>query len=293
MSPRRTPEPHPAPGNRIAGLRKSSEKPCASTRQNPVHFFSAGSDPESACGQGEIAGHGGCSSAGRAPGCGPGCRGFESRHSPHHRRLLTCGNASQEPSAVPADRIAASRTTRRRQAGAPTAARSVPSPHERAQPSACRGTHRRNHRNCHRHEHGPGSPPRPPTRPTARPTAQPPAQPTTRPKHPHHGPDAPGEAASGRIACRRPVRRAASASRAFGVTPALARSRITAPPPRKQQCPWRLTAGPATAARVRARGNPRAPWDAGRTNVISRAQNLAEVVLRKALTIDVSEPTFS
>ncbi|MEY4492744.1 MAG: hypothetical protein RL355_93 [Actinomycetota bacterium] len=26
--------------------------------------------------------HGGCSSAGRAPGCGPGCRGFKSRHSP-------------------------------------------------------------------------------------------------------------------------------------------------------------------------------------------------------------------
>ncbi len=26
---------------------------------------------------------GGCSSAGRAPGCGPGCRGFKSRHSPH------------------------------------------------------------------------------------------------------------------------------------------------------------------------------------------------------------------
>ena len=28
-------------------------------------------------------GHGGCSSAGRAPGCGPGGRGFKSRHSPH------------------------------------------------------------------------------------------------------------------------------------------------------------------------------------------------------------------
>jgi hypothetical protein len=27
--------------------------------------------------------HGGCSSAGRAPGCDPGCRGFEPRHSPH------------------------------------------------------------------------------------------------------------------------------------------------------------------------------------------------------------------
>jgi hypothetical protein len=27
--------------------------------------------------------HGGCSSAGRAPGCGPGRRGFKSRHSPH------------------------------------------------------------------------------------------------------------------------------------------------------------------------------------------------------------------
>jgi hypothetical protein len=28
-------------------------------------------------------GHGECSSVGRAPGCDPGCRGFESRHSPH------------------------------------------------------------------------------------------------------------------------------------------------------------------------------------------------------------------
>jgi len=26
---------------------------------------------------------GGCRSAGRAPGCGPGCRGFETRYSPH------------------------------------------------------------------------------------------------------------------------------------------------------------------------------------------------------------------
>ena len=26
---------------------------------------------------------GGCSSVGRAPGCGPGCRGFNSHHSPH------------------------------------------------------------------------------------------------------------------------------------------------------------------------------------------------------------------
>ena len=32
----------------------------------------------------ELAGkHGGRSSAGRAPGCGPGCRGFEPRRSPH------------------------------------------------------------------------------------------------------------------------------------------------------------------------------------------------------------------
>ena len=32
---------------------------------------------------GPVRGDGGCSSAGRAPGCDPGCRGFESRHSPH------------------------------------------------------------------------------------------------------------------------------------------------------------------------------------------------------------------
>ena len=31
-------------------------------------------------------GSGGCSSAGRAPGCGPGGRGFKSRHSPQSRR---------------------------------------------------------------------------------------------------------------------------------------------------------------------------------------------------------------
>ena len=30
--------------------------------------------------------NGGYSSAGRAPGCGPGCRGFESRYSPHQNR---------------------------------------------------------------------------------------------------------------------------------------------------------------------------------------------------------------
>ena len=31
----------------------------------------------------QVGGDGECSSAGRAPGCGPGSRGFESRHSPH------------------------------------------------------------------------------------------------------------------------------------------------------------------------------------------------------------------
>ena len=49
--------------------------------------------PRYACGR---AHHGGCSSAGRAPGCDPGCRGFEPRHSPHdaagHRREpVACG----------------------------------------------------------------------------------------------------------------------------------------------------------------------------------------------------------
>ena len=39
--------------------------------------------------------HGGCSSAGRAPRCGRGCRGFKSRHSPHGNEPLTCGNAGQ------------------------------------------------------------------------------------------------------------------------------------------------------------------------------------------------------
>ena len=32
--------------------------------------------------------HGGRSSAGRAPGCGPGCRGFEPRRSPHIFKLM-------------------------------------------------------------------------------------------------------------------------------------------------------------------------------------------------------------
>lgn len=40
-------------------------------------------------------GRGGCSSAGRAPGCGPGCRGFKSRHSPCERKPLTCANAGE------------------------------------------------------------------------------------------------------------------------------------------------------------------------------------------------------
>ena len=34
---------------------------------------------------------GGRSSVGRAPGCGPGCRGFESRRSPHVVQPVTCG----------------------------------------------------------------------------------------------------------------------------------------------------------------------------------------------------------
>ena len=45
--------------------------------------------------------HGGCSSAGRAPGCGPGCRGFKSRHSPQfyagHRPWSGNGSASGSP----------------------------------------------------------------------------------------------------------------------------------------------------------------------------------------------------
>src|SRR5659263_280975 len=40
--------------------------------------------------------NGGCSSAGRAPGCGPGCRGFEPRHSPH------AGNEGRPGSSGPA-----------------------------------------------------------------------------------------------------------------------------------------------------------------------------------------------
>lgn len=39
--------------------------------------------------------HGGYSSAGRAPGCGPGCRGFKSRYSPSLGKPLICGNADQ------------------------------------------------------------------------------------------------------------------------------------------------------------------------------------------------------
>lgn len=39
--------------------------------------------------------HGGYSSDGRAPGCGPGCRGFKSRYSPSSGKPLTCGYAGQ------------------------------------------------------------------------------------------------------------------------------------------------------------------------------------------------------
>ena len=48
---------------------------CETTPKNRYTF------PCAACG-----GHGGCSSVGRAPGCGPGCRGFKSPHSPHEER---------------------------------------------------------------------------------------------------------------------------------------------------------------------------------------------------------------
>lgn len=39
--------------------------------------------------------HGGYSSDGRAPGCGPGCRGFKSRYSPSSGKPLTGGYAGQ------------------------------------------------------------------------------------------------------------------------------------------------------------------------------------------------------
>ena len=55
--------------------------------------------------------HGGCSSAGRAPGCGPGGRGFKSRHSPHVKGFITlfvslarCGGLSPGPSRLPTSR---------------------------------------------------------------------------------------------------------------------------------------------------------------------------------------------
>ena len=48
---------------------------------------------------------GGCSSAGRAPGCGPGCRGFESRHSPHWLHgIVQSGTSVSLRSAAPASR---------------------------------------------------------------------------------------------------------------------------------------------------------------------------------------------
>ena len=37
--------------------------------------------------------HGGCSSAGRAPGCGPGGRGFEPHHSPHQFFKMVLDNS--------------------------------------------------------------------------------------------------------------------------------------------------------------------------------------------------------
>ena len=51
--------------------------------------------------------HGGYSSAGRAPPCGGGCRGFKSRYSPQRIEPLTCGDAVRG-----SDRLSARRTRR-------------------------------------------------------------------------------------------------------------------------------------------------------------------------------------
>ena len=64
------------------GRRPSSEPP----RPTPQGIDSAAERPEQLVSTSPLhrsGGNGGCSSVGRASGCDPECRGFESRHSPH------------------------------------------------------------------------------------------------------------------------------------------------------------------------------------------------------------------
>ena len=74
--------------------------------------------------------HGGCSSAGRAPGCDPGCRGFEPRHSPHAVALSGAGPRPARRSVVLRSPTPADQTRRHPQttafAGALTWLQSLP-----------------------------------------------------------------------------------------------------------------------------------------------------------------------
>ena len=72
----------------------SPARPASRRRRHPPRRWSHG---HPSCGnivglpalrRGGRCAHGGCSSVGRALACGAGCRGFESRHPPHVRRLV-------------------------------------------------------------------------------------------------------------------------------------------------------------------------------------------------------------
>ena len=82
-SPARTPT---RPGRSRRGSRSRPGEGEAASNAVPLTRLSRYDGRRFLAGRSELAhGHGGCSSAGRAPGCGPGCRGFKSRHSPGER----------------------------------------------------------------------------------------------------------------------------------------------------------------------------------------------------------------
>ena len=86
--PARTPRPRArSPRSTACRPRPRADRPhrvarqrLPGTRRPPVHSAPAFGLPA-------LGPRGGCSSAGRAPGCGPGGRGFKSRHSPHVPRV--------------------------------------------------------------------------------------------------------------------------------------------------------------------------------------------------------------
>ena len=97
-----------AQGDRRASCDAGRDR-LAGGRSNPVDAGGAGRGYHGrrAPPDGPARAHGGCSSAGRAPGCGPGCRGFKSLQSPHvvdllgpvsNRHAIAAGYRGPDPS---------------------------------------------------------------------------------------------------------------------------------------------------------------------------------------------------